>query len=93
MDRRTAQAIYLFDSSVLGIAADAIARGFDAGAVMSDLVLSINSHDVIDVGSDLVNSEIMNSFLNASRRRGPSARRTSTRSSTPTSASPASAGP
>ncbi|XP_044432312.1 uncharacterized protein [Triticum aestivum] len=64
MDRRTAQAIYLFDSSVLGIAADAIARGFDAGAVMSDLVLSINSHDVIDVGSDLVNSEIMNSFLN-----------------------------
>ncbi|XP_048544629.1 uncharacterized protein LOC125523627 [Triticum urartu] len=64
MDRRAAQVIYLFDSSVLGIAADATARGFDAGAAMIDLVLSINSHDVIDVGSDLVNSEIMNSFLN-----------------------------
>ncbi|XP_020178480.1 uncharacterized protein [Aegilops tauschii subsp. strangulata] len=64
MDRRAAQVIYLFDSSVLGIGAEATARGFDAGAIMSDLVLSINSHDVIDVGSDLVNSEIMNSFLN-----------------------------
>ncbi|XP_044959356.1 uncharacterized protein LOC123410474 [Hordeum vulgare subsp. vulgare] len=64
MDRRAAQVISLFDSSVLGIAADAAARGFEVGAVMSDLVLSINSHDVIDVGSDLVNSEIMNSFLN-----------------------------
>ncbi|KAF7103992.1 hypothetical protein CFC21_104921 [Triticum aestivum] len=64
MDRRAAQVIYLFDSSVLGIGAEAMARGFDTGAAMSDLVLSINSHDVIDVGSDLVNSEIMNSFLN-----------------------------
>ncbi|XP_044444269.1 uncharacterized protein [Triticum aestivum] len=64
MDRRAAQVIYLFDSSVLGIGAEATARGFDVGAIMSDLVLSINSHDVIDVGSDLVNSEIMNSFLN-----------------------------
>ncbi|CAM0884904.1 unnamed protein product [Alopecurus aequalis] len=64
MDRRAAQVIYLFDSSVLGIGAEAMARGFDVAAIMSDLVLSINSHDVIDVGSDLVNSEIMNSFLN-----------------------------
>ena len=64
LDRRAAQVMYLFDCSVLGIGAEAMARGFDAGAVMSDLVLSVNSHDVIDVGSDLVNSEIMNSFLN-----------------------------
>ncbi|XP_044946911.1 uncharacterized protein LOC123395949 [Hordeum vulgare subsp. vulgare] len=64
MDRRAAQVIYLFDSSVLGVGAEATARGFDVGAIMSDLVLSNNSHDVIDVGSDLVNSEIMNSFLN-----------------------------
>uniref|UniRef100_A0ACD5Y022 Uncharacterized protein n=1 Tax=Avena sativa TaxID=4498 RepID=A0ACD5Y022_AVESA len=64
MDRRAAQVIYLFDCSVLGIGSEAMARGFDAGAVMSDLVLSVNSHDVLDVGSDLVNSEIMNSFLN-----------------------------
>jgi len=64
MDRRAAQVMYLFDCSVLGIGADATARGFDVGAIMSDLILSVNSHDVIDVGSDLVNSEIMNSFLN-----------------------------
>ena len=64
LDRRAAQVMYLFDCSVLGIGAEAMARGFDAGAVMSDLVSSVNSHDVIDVGSDLVNSEIMNSFLN-----------------------------
>ncbi|XP_051207722.1 uncharacterized protein [Lolium perenne] len=64
MDRRAAQIIFLFDCSVLGIGAEATARGFDAGAVMSDLILSVNSHDVLDVGSDLVNSEIMNSFLN-----------------------------
>uniref|UniRef100_A0ACD5Z425 Uncharacterized protein n=1 Tax=Avena sativa TaxID=4498 RepID=A0ACD5Z425_AVESA len=64
MNRRAAQVIYMLDSSVLGMGAEARARGFDVGAIMSDLVLSVNSHDVIDVGSDLVNSEIMNSFLN-----------------------------
>uniref|UniRef100_A0ACD5XL76 Uncharacterized protein n=1 Tax=Avena sativa TaxID=4498 RepID=A0ACD5XL76_AVESA len=64
MDRCAAMVIYMFDCSVLGIRAEATSRGFDAGAAMSDLVFSVNSHDVLDVGSDLVNSEIMNSFLN-----------------------------
>ncbi|KAG6037166.1 hypothetical protein E4U41_005300 [Claviceps citrina] len=65
IDRRTAQIIYLSDSSILGIAAEAMARGFDAAAVMSDLVFSSPGTDVLDVGSDLVNCETMNSFLNA----------------------------
>ncbi|CAM0948881.1 unnamed protein product [Alopecurus aequalis] len=64
LDRRAAQVIYLSDCSILGMAGEAMARGFDAGAVMSDLVFSSPASDVVDVGSDLVNSEVMNSFLN-----------------------------
>ncbi|WXC60324.1 hypothetical protein SNK03_006190 [Fusarium graminearum] len=64
LDRRTAQIVSLSESSLLGMAAEATARGFDAGAVMADLVFSSPGTDVIDVGCDLVNSEVMNSFLN-----------------------------
>ncbi|XP_037471796.1 uncharacterized protein LOC119346640, partial [Triticum dicoccoides] len=64
MDRRAAQVMALLESSILGMGAEAIARGFDVGAVTSDLVFSSPGTDVIDVGSDLVNSEVMNSFLN-----------------------------
>ena len=64
MDRHTAQVMSLCESSILGMGAEAIARGFDVGAVTSDLVFSSPGTDVIDVGSDLVNSEVMNSFLN-----------------------------
>ncbi|KAM3318742.1 hypothetical protein ACQJBY_036105 [Aegilops geniculata] len=64
MDRHTAQVMALCESSILGMGAEAIARGFDVGAVTSDLVFSSPGTDVIDVGSDLVNSEVMNSFLN-----------------------------
>ncbi|KAG6007115.1 hypothetical protein E4U21_006299 [Claviceps maximensis] len=64
INRRTAQIISLSESSLLGMAAEATARGFDAGAVMGDLVFSSPGTDVVDVGCDLVNSEVMNSFLN-----------------------------
>ena len=64
LNRRTAQIISLSESSLLGMAAEATARGFDPGAVMSDLVWSSPGTDVVDVGCDLVNSEVMNSFLN-----------------------------
>ena len=64
MDRHAAQVMSLCESSILGMGAEAIARGFDVGAVTSDLVFSSPGTDVIDVGSDLVNSEVMNSFLN-----------------------------
>ncbi|WKT51472.1 hypothetical protein QSH57_016442 [Fusarium oxysporum f. sp. vasinfectum] len=64
LDRRTAQIVSLSESSLLGMAAEATARGFDPGAVMADLVFSSPGTDVVDVGCDLVNSEVMNSFLN-----------------------------
>ncbi|RFU81528.1 hypothetical protein TARUN_687 [Trichoderma arundinaceum] len=64
LNRRTAQIVSLSESSLLGMAAEAIARGFDPGAVMADLVFSSPGTDVVDVGCDLVNSEVMNSFLN-----------------------------
>ncbi|PTB65138.1 hypothetical protein BBK36DRAFT_1122149 [Trichoderma citrinoviride] len=64
LNRRTAQIVSLSESSLLGMAAEAIARGCDPGAVMADLVFSSPGTDVVDVGCDLVNSEVMNSFLN-----------------------------
>ncbi|CAM0942661.1 unnamed protein product [Alopecurus aequalis] len=64
LDRHAAQVILLADSSILGMGAEATARGFDAGAVMSDLVFSKPATDVVDVGSDMVNSEVINSLLN-----------------------------
>lgn len=64
LDRRTAQVVSLSESSLLGMGAEAIARGFDPAAVMADLVFSSPGTDVVDVGCDLVNSEVMNSFLN-----------------------------
>ncbi|KAI4217425.1 MAG: hypothetical protein LQ351_000020 [Letrouitia transgressa] len=64
LSRRTAQIISLSESSLLGMAAEAMARGFDPGAIMGDLVFSSPGTDVVDVGCDLVNSEVMNSFLN-----------------------------
>ncbi|KAG5995480.1 hypothetical protein E4U54_002851, partial [Claviceps lovelessii] len=64
LDRRAAQIISLSESSLLGMAAEATARGFDPGAVMADMVFSSPGTDVVDVGCDLVNSEVMNSFLN-----------------------------
>ena len=66
LSRRTAQIVSLSESSLLGMAAEAIARGFDPGAVMNDLVFSSPGTDVVDIGCDLVNSEVMNSFLNVS---------------------------
>ncbi|VUC27858.1 unnamed protein product [Clonostachys rosea] len=64
MDRQTMQTVSLFESSLLGLVGESTHRGFDAAAVMNDMVLSCPATDVVDVGSDLVNSEVMNSFLN-----------------------------
>ncbi|OAQ61408.1 hypothetical protein VFPPC_09254 [Pochonia chlamydosporia 170] len=64
LGRRMAQIVSLSESSLLGMAAEAIDRGFDPGAVMNDLVFSSPGTDVVDVGCDLLNSEVMNSFLN-----------------------------
>ncbi|OJJ51594.1 hypothetical protein ASPZODRAFT_127690 [Penicilliopsis zonata CBS 506.65] len=64
MDRRTVQMVGICESSLLGMTAEAITRGYDAGAAFSDLVFSNPATDVVDVGSDILNSEVMNSFLN-----------------------------
>lgn len=64
MNRQTMQTVSLFESSLLGLVSEAIFRGSDPAAVMNDMVLSCPATDVVDVGSDLVNSEVMNSFLN-----------------------------
>ncbi|RDL32341.1 Uncharacterized protein BP5553_08797 [Venustampulla echinocandica] len=64
MDRRTAQIVSLCESSLLTVAGEAVARGYDPAGVMADMVFSCPATDVVDVGCDLHNSEIMNSFLN-----------------------------
>ena len=64
LSRREAQIVLCLDCSVVGYAAEAISRGYDAAAATSDLVFSSPVTDVIDVGSDILNSEVMNSFLN-----------------------------
>lgn len=64
LDRRAAQIMGFSESSIIGIAAEAIMRGYDPAAVMADMVFSSPATDVVDVGSDLANSEVMNSFLN-----------------------------
>lgn len=46
------------------MASEAMVRGFDSAAVMSDMIFSSPGTDVVDVGSDLNNSEILNAFLN-----------------------------
>lgn len=65
LDRRTAQIVFFSESSLLGMSAESIARGFDPAAVMSDMIFSSPGTDVVDVGSDLNNSEVMNAFLNS----------------------------
>lgn len=64
MNRREAIFLFCCESSIWGMAAEAIARGYDAAGVLSDFVFSSPGTDVVDVGSDLQNSEAFNSFLN-----------------------------
>ncbi|ROW04149.1 hypothetical protein VSDG_00954 [Cytospora chrysosperma] len=64
LDRRTAHMICFCEASLAGMAAEAMGRGFDPAAMFDDMVFSSPGTDVVDVGSDINNSEIMNSFLN-----------------------------
>lgn len=47
----------------MGLVAEAIALGTDVGATMNDTAFSSPGTDVIDVGSDMLNSELFNSLL------------------------------
>ncbi|KAF8182515.1 hypothetical protein K438DRAFT_1419766, partial [Mycena galopus ATCC 62051] len=62
--RRAMQTVCVAECSMLGILAEAAARGFDASAAMADMIFSSPGTDVVDVGSDLHNSELCNALLN-----------------------------
>ncbi|KAK7917440.1 hypothetical protein PG985_011048 [Apiospora marii] len=64
MDRRTALVVCFAEASLAGLVYEAVGRGFDPAGALSDAVFSSPGTDVLDVGSDLLNSEILNSFLN-----------------------------
>jgi hypothetical protein len=53
------------DSSMWGLAAEAMERGFDKAGVINDFAASRPCSDALDLGSDLINSEVLNTFLNA----------------------------
>lgn len=63
LNRWEAQILFFCESSILGMAAEAMARGFDKAGVMNDFVFGSPGSDVLDVGSDINNSELLNSFL------------------------------
>jgi hypothetical protein len=63
MDRHDALVLFFCESSIWGGAADSIARGHDAAAAMHDYVFSCPATDIVDVGSDLLNSEVVNGLL------------------------------
>jgi hypothetical protein len=63
LDRRTAQVLFFSECSLLGMFEETILRGFDPAAMMSDMIFSSPGTDVVDVGSDLNNSEVVNAFL------------------------------
>lgn len=58
-----AMVLKLCDNSILGMAGELIARAFDPAVVVHDFIFSGPATDIIDVGSDLCNSEIVNSVL------------------------------
>lgn len=62
-DRHTANLLFFCEASLAGMAVEAIGRGFDSGACYHDMLFSNAGTDVVDVGSDVCNSEIMNSLL------------------------------
>ncbi|KAH8694284.1 hypothetical protein BGW36DRAFT_362096 [Talaromyces proteolyticus] len=64
MTRKEAIAVNVCECSLLGMAADMIAQGHDKGTIINDFAFGSPGTDVIDVGSDIHNSELFNSFLN-----------------------------
>ncbi|QKX57606.1 uncharacterized protein TRUGW13939_04724 [Talaromyces rugulosus] len=64
MTRKESLAVNFCECSLLGMAAELLAHGSDRGAVINDFAFGSPGTDVIDVGSDIHNSELFNSFLN-----------------------------
>lgn len=65
MDRETAHVVYFCEANRAGMAAEAMGRCFDASAIYDDMVFSSAATDIINIWSDMGNSEIVNSCLNA----------------------------
>lgn len=65
MDRETAHVVYFCEANRAGMAAEAMGRCFDAAAIYDDMVFSSAATDIINIWSDMGNSEIINSCLNA----------------------------
>lgn len=64
MTRKESLAVNFCECSLLGMAAELLAQGSDRGAIINDFAFGSPGTDVIDVGSDIHNSELFNSFLN-----------------------------
>lgn len=64
MTRKESLAVNFCECSLLGMAAELLAHGSDRGAIINDFAFGSPGTDVIDVGSDIHNSELFNSFLN-----------------------------
>lgn len=65
MDRETAHVIYFCEANRAGIAAEAMGRCFDPAAIYDDMAFSSAATDIINIQSDMGNSEIINACLNA----------------------------
>lgn len=64
MDRETAHVLYFCEANRAGMAAEAMGRCFDAAAIYDDMVFSSAATDIINIRSDMGNSEIINCCLN-----------------------------
>ncbi|PYH71884.1 uncharacterized protein BO88DRAFT_423679 [Aspergillus vadensis CBS 113365] len=64
VNRDQALPLWICESSIWPCGVEAIARGFDCAATAHDLMQSVPLTDIVDVGSDLVNSELLNALLN-----------------------------
>lgn len=65
IDRETAHVVYFCEANRAGIAAEAMGRCFDAAAIYDDMAFSSAATDIINIRSDMGNSEIVNACLNA----------------------------
>lgn len=58
-----AMVLFLCENSIVGQAAEQVVRGYDPAGVLFDFIASCAGTDIIDVGSDLYNSELVNAIL------------------------------
>lgn len=64
VNRDQALPLWICESSIWPCGVEAIARGFDCAATAHDLMQSVPLTDIVDVGSDILNSELLNALLN-----------------------------